>query len=108
MNRRSWYYKNGTCFEEFDILFDNGRFMLVQNVETKVFSFGVCENFGTLYGFPVNWSCLTKDQAIERLNNMIRIDKQYSELEEVYKQQFGYTNVEQWQAMIEAVSRVAD
>lgn len=74
MNRRRWYYKNGTCFEEFDILFDNGRFMLVQNVETKVFSFGVCENFGTLYGFPVNWSCLTKDQAIERLNNMIRID----------------------------------
>ena len=39
---------------------------------------------------------------------MIRIDKQYRELEEVYKQQFGYTNVEQWQAMIEAVSRVAD
>lgn len=75
MNRRRWYYKNGTCFEEFDILFDNGRFMLVQNVKTKVFSFGVCENFGTLYGFPVNWSCLTKDQAIERLNNMIRIDK---------------------------------
>lgn len=74
MNRRRWYYKNGTCFEEFDILFDNGRFMLVQNVKTKVFSFGVCENFGTLYGFPVNWSCLTKDQAIERLNNMIRID----------------------------------
>lgn len=36
MNRRRWYYKNGTCFEEFDILFDNGRFMLVQNVETKV------------------------------------------------------------------------
>lgn len=55
MNRRRWYYKNGTCFEEFDIFFDNGRFMLVQNVETKVFSFGVCENFGTLYGFPVNW-----------------------------------------------------
>lgn len=79
MNRRRWYYKNGTCFEEFDILFDNGRFMLVQNVETKVFSFGVCENFGTLYGFPVNWSCLTKDQAIERLNNMIRIDKGIAE-----------------------------
>lgn len=77
MNRRRWYYKNGTCFEEFDILFDNGRFMLVQNVKTKVFSFGVCENFGTLYGFPVNWSCLTKDQAIERLNNMIRIDMQW-------------------------------
>lgn len=108
MNRRRWYYKNGTCFEEFDILFDNGRVMLVQNVETKVFSFGVCENFGTLYGFPVNLSCLTKDQVIDMLNNMIQVDKQYRELEEVYKQQFGYTNVEQWQAMIEAVSRVAD
>lgn len=105
---RRWYFQRGTCYEEFNVLYDNGRFMLVQNRETKAFSFGLCADFGTLFGFPVNWSCLTKDQVIDMLNNMIHVDKQYRELEEVYKQQFGYTNVEQWQAMIEAVSRVAD
>lgn len=108
MNRRRWYYKNGTCFEEFDILFDNGRFMLVQNRETKAFSFGICEDFGTLFGFPVNWSCLTKDRAIEILQGMIRIDSINPELDAICKKQYGYTESEQWQAMIEAVSRVAD
>ena len=28
MSVRRWYYKHGTCFEEFEVLYDNGRFML--------------------------------------------------------------------------------
>lgn len=108
MSVRRWYYKHGTCFEEFEVLYDNGRFMLVQNRETKVFSFGLCEDFGTLFGFPVDWSCLTKDQVIERLQGMIRLDSGNPELDALWKKQYGYTESEQWQAMIEAVSRVAD
>lgn len=105
---RRWYFKHGTRYEEFNVLYDNGMFMLVQNRETKAFSFGLCEDFGTLFGFPVNWSCLTKDQAIELLQGMIRVDNTDPELDTIWKKQYGYTESEQWQAMIEAVSRVAD
>ena len=105
---RRWYFKHGTRYEEFNVLYDNGMFMLVQNLETKAFSFGLCEDFGTLFGFPVNWSCLTKDQAIELLQGMIRVDNTDPELDAIWKKQYGYTESEQWQAMIEAVSRVAD
>lgn len=105
---RRWYFKHGTRYEEFNVLYDNGMFMLVQNRETKAFSFGLCEDFGTLFGFPVNWSCLTKDQAIELLQGMIRVDNTDPELDAIWKKQYGHTESEQWQAMIEAVSRVAD
>lgn len=105
---RRWYFKHGTRYEEFNVLYDSGMFMLVQNRETKAFSFGLCEDFGTLFGFPVNWSCLTKDQAIELLQGMIRVDNTDPELDAIWKKQYGYTESEQWQAMIEAVSRVAD
>lgn len=105
---RRWYFKHGTRYEEFNVLYDNGMFMLVQNRETKAFSFGLCEDFGTLFGFPVNWSCLTKDQAIELLQGMIRVGNTDPELDAIWKKQYGYTESEQWQAMIEAVSRVAD
>lgn len=105
---RRWYFKHGTRYEEFNVLYDNGMFMLVQNRETKAFSFGLCEDFGTLFGFPVNWSCLTKDQAIELLQGMIRVDNTDPELDAIWKKQYGYTESEQWQAMIEAVSMVAD
>ena len=105
---RRWYFKHGTRYEEFNVLYDNGMFMLVQNRETKAFSFGLCEDFGTLFCFPVNWSCLTKDQAIELLQGMIRVDNTDPELDAIWKKQYGYTESEQWQAMIEAVSRVAD
>lgn len=105
---RRWYFKHGTRYEEFNVLYDNGMFMLVQNRETKAFSFGLCEDFGTLFGFPVNWSCLTKDQAIELLQGIIRVDNTDPELDAIWKKQYGYTESEQWQAMIEAVSRVAD
>lgn len=105
---RRWYFKHGTRYEEFNVLYDNGMFMLVQNRETKAFSFGLCGDFGTLFGFPVNWSCLTKDQAIELLQGMIRVDNTDPELDAIWKKQYGYTESEQWQAMIEAVSRVAD
>lgn len=97
---RRWYFKHGTRYEEFNVLYDNGMFMLVQNRETKAFSFGLCADFGTLFGFPVNWSCLTKDQAIELLQGMIRADSIDPELDAIWKKQYGYTESEQWQARL--------
>lgn len=74
MNVRRWYYENKNRYEEFEVLYDNGRFMLVRNVEGGAFSFGLCEDFGTPFGFPACWSCLTKDQIVEKLNGFIGID----------------------------------
>lgn len=108
MNVRRWYYENKNRYEEFEVLYDNGRFMLVRNVEGGAFSFGLCEDFGTPFGFPACWSCLTKDQIVEKLNGFIGIDKQYRELEKFAKQQYGYTGAEQWQAMIDAALRVVE
>lgn len=105
MKQRKWFFKNGTCFEVYNILFDNGRFMLVQNDNSKKYSFGLCNDFGTLYGFPVNWSYLTADKCNDVLNGLIKIDskKEYACLREFELKEYGYTSIDQWQAMINAL-----
>lgn len=104
MEQRKWYYKRGTRYELFNILFDNGRFMMVENAETKAISFGMSNCFNTLYGFPVNWSCLTKEQAGDVLRALIAIDEKYPELRQLELEQFGYTQIDQWKHMIDALS----
>lgn len=103
MEQRKWYFKHGTRYELFNILFDNGRFMLVENCETKAISFGMCDCFNTLYGFPVDWSCLTRPRAIAIISNLVGIDTKYPELRELERQQFGYTIIDQWNSMIDAL-----
>lgn len=108
MTQRRWYYRHGTCYETFNILFDNSRFMLVQNDDTKVFSFGTSDSFNTLYGFGVNQSCLTKQEAIAELRRWIAIDEQHPSMREVELQQFGYTVIDQWNSMIAALDAFDD
>ena len=108
MMQRRWYYRNGTCFETFNILFDNSRFMLVQNDSTKNFSFGTSDSFNTLYGFGVNQSCLTKSEAIAELQRWISIDKKYPDLREIERQYLGYTSIDQWESMISALENLDD
>ena len=103
MEQRKWYFKHGTRYELFNILFDNDRYMLVQNCETKAISFGMCDCFNTLCGFPVRWSCLTRPQAISIISDLICIDKKYPEVLELELQHFGYTSIDQWNSMIEAL-----
>lgn len=86
MAQRKWYYRNGTCYETFNILFDNSHFMLVQNDDTKVFSFGTSDCFNTLYGFGVNQSCLTKQEVIAELRRWIAIDEQHPSMRKVIDQ----------------------
>lgn len=94
MKQRRWYYKHGTCYETFNILCDNSRFMLVQNDSTKTFSFGTSDSFGTIFGFGVNQSCLTKQEAIAELRRWRSIDEHSPDL------------VDQWNAMIYALNAI--
>ena len=105
MKQRKWYYKNGTASEIFNVLYCNGKFILVENDETKTISFGLERDFNTLYGFPVNWSCLSPDEAINVLRGLIRIDSkpEYKELRDIEKNTTGKTQVDQWQEMIAAI-----
>ena len=99
MKKLRWYFKNGTKFEEYSILFDDGDFTLVQNDNTKKYSYGLKRDFGTLYGFPVNQSCLTKEETINMLNSFINIDKLYIDsLGEIAE-----NNVKRWINMLEKI-----
>lgn len=77
MKTKKWYFKNN--YELYNILYDDTRFILVQNCNTKLFSFGLVEDFGTLLGFPVNQSCLNKNECINRLNRFIEIAKEHND-----------------------------
>lgn len=68
MEKLRWYFKNGTKFEEYSVLYSDDSFILVQNDNTKKYSYGLRRDFGTLCGFPVNQSCLTTDEVKEMLS----------------------------------------
>lgn len=76
MKIKRWYYKNN--YEDYNVLYENETYILVQNINTKTFSFGVVDDFGSFYGFPVNQSCLLKDECINILNRFIEIDERYN------------------------------
>lgn len=85
MRKLKWYYKNGETFEVYSVLYDNGKYILVQNDNTKKYSFGLSRDFGSIYGFPVNQSCLTKKELEERLLAFINIDKKYNNVNQTQK-----------------------
>lgn len=78
MRQRKCFFNNGANFELFNVLFDCDGFLVVQNDETKAISFGTVDCFGSLFGFPANQSCLTRDEAISVLCDWVEIDKDYS------------------------------
>lgn len=78
MKTKKWYFKNN--YELYNVLYEDDRFILVQDVNDKLFSFGVASDFGTLLGFPVNQSCLTKNECINTLKRFINIDKKYNDV----------------------------
>nr|DAO34743.1 MAG TPA: hypothetical protein [Caudoviricetes sp.] len=91
MEQRKWFFNNGANFELFNVLFDCNGFLVVLNDKTNTISFGTEDCFGSLYGFPVNQSCLTKKQAVSLLHKWIDIDKN-----------FGFP-VSLWEDMISAI-----
>lgn len=77
MRQRKWFFNNGANFELFNVLFYRDGFLVVQNDKTRTISFGAADCFGSLFGFPANQSCLTKDEAISILRDWVKIDNGY-------------------------------
>lgn len=100
--KRRWYSENGTAFEEFSVLYDDGNFTLVKSDLDGLYSFGLCRDFGSFLGFPVNQSCLAQDEAINRLDAFIGIDKKYlPALGEIAEE-----NIARWENMKKAIAAV--
>ena len=78
MKQIKWYFKNN--YEIYNVLYEDDKYILVQNDNTKKYSFGLKRDFGTLFGFPINQSCLDKEKCINRLNSFIEIDKKYNDV----------------------------
>ena len=100
MKKLKWYFNHGAKYELFSVLYEDDKFILVQNDSTKVFDFGLKRDFGTLYGFPVNQSCLTLEELKKQLQNFIKIDKKY--LSELGKH--AEENINRWEKMIKAAT----
>ena len=83
MNKKVWYFKNNS--EVYSVLYEDKTYILVMNDESKLYSFGLKNDFGTLYGFPVNQSCLTKEETIGTLKSFIEIDNKYGDINNTAK-----------------------
>lgn len=100
MEKLRWYFKNRTKFEDYSVLYLDHDFILVQNDNTKKYSFGLKRDFGTLFGFPVNQSCLQANEVKEQLTAFIRIDESYIDtLGDIAK-----VNIERWKNMLKVIS----
>lgn len=85
MKKLKWYFKNGTRCEEYSVLYQGEKYILVQNDSTQKYSFGLSRDFGTLYGFPVNQSCLSAEELKAQLFAFIEIDKKYNDVNQTQK-----------------------
>ena len=83
MNKKVWYFKNNS--EVYSVLYEDKTYILVMNDKSKLYSFGLKNDFGTLYGFPVNQSCLTKEETIDILKIFIEIDNKYNDINNTAK-----------------------
>ncbi len=83
MNIKRWYFKEN--YEDYNCLYEDERFILVQNIDSQKYSFGVREDFGSFYGFPVGQSCLIADECIERLKEFIKIAEKYNNVNDTIK-----------------------
>ena len=104
MKKLKWYFKHGTAFETFSVLYEDAKFMLVKNDNTGTYDYGVKEDFGTLCGFPVNQSCLNAPEAIDMLQRFTKIDTSYLDsLGDIAR-----TNIKRWSDMIQAITLDCD
>ena len=95
--KRRWLFRNGQSYEDYTVLFSDGKFLLVQNDNTGKFSFGLERDFGSLCGFPVNQSCLTSTEIISLLERFVEIDKTY------LPDSFASDNISRWSSMISVI-----
>ena len=84
--------------ESFYVLYDDEKYCVVKNCETKNYSFGLWQDFYDTYYFPVNQSCLTLKQIRQRLEAFTEINKKYMSANEqldcwLLKQNLVYKNM---------------
>lgn len=99
MKTKRWYFKNN--YEDYNILHEDNSYILVQNINSGKYSFGIISDFGSFYGFPVDQSCLTKNECIERLKRFIKIDSEY-----INKVPNINDNIKTWKIMVERLKAV--
>ena len=99
MKKLKWYSEDGTKYEMYSVLYKNNEWILVQNDNTKKYSFGLVCDFGTFLGFPVNQSCLTIKELKEILNDFIKIDTKYINS----TSDIAVNNIERWKKMLLSV-----
>lgn len=80
---KRWFFKNN--YEDYKVLYQDEKYILVQNINSKKYSFGLGADFGSLYGFPVNQSCLNKNECIKILEKFIQIDKKFNNINNTIK-----------------------
>ena len=110
MKQLKWYFKNGTKYNTYSVLYEDDKFMLVRNDDHDekefngkygAYSFGTKDCFNSLYGSPVDWSCLHKEKAIEVLKGIIGVEQQYlPTLGEIAEK-----NIIRWQGMINVLEK---
>lgn len=97
MRKKVWSFKDNS--EIFSVLYEDDMFILVFNDDTEVYSFGLAKDFDTLYGFPVNWSCLNLDQLVDLLSRFILIDEKHAR---ELGRKISKKNIQRWQGMKDA------
>lgn len=101
MEKLKWYFKHGTKCELYSVLYKSDKWILVQNDKTGKYSFGLERDFGSIFGFPVNQSCLTIDELMEILNDFIEIDTRY--IDSIGD--IAIKNISRWENMMLAVQK---
>lgn len=84
------FYNYGKSYDDFELLYisEDKRNVLVKNLSTKSkkkYSFGLYEDFHSIYSFPVNQSCLNKTECIRTLKRFIEINKEYNQNTNLYE-----------------------
>ena len=70
------------------------------NARANTVLFWCKKRLGTLWGFPVDQSCLTASEAKAVLQRFVDIDKRYvSEIPDIANQ-----NIERWNGMIQSIA----
>lgn len=107
MEQRIWYFKHGTVKQPYDIIYDDGTHICVRSVNSGKYSYGMTHDFGTLYGFPVNQSCLTLSEIIERLQAQIDNSKRlWANFEQTEHEPIPDCAKQEWAIKSEMIKRL--
>lgn len=76
---------------DYSIIYNDGRYVAIHHNNTDCYSFGYHAELNSFYGFPVNQSFVTADEAKSLLNCWKEIDRAFPLL------------VDSWQSLIDAI-----